>query len=125
MENDVPWLCDMIEDEELQVLFSGQSGRATAWRPLPGGASGRKTRLLERRLIDLVETSLDYRNDGSEATLWATVVLGESAFFRSRWERLTRCLATDDDEMLQEVAGIAVLRIGPARFGMDHGGRRG
>ena len=111
MESDVPWLCDMVEEEELQVLFSpNQEELQHGVRKLVEWAA--QDEAIERKLIDLVETALEYRNDGSEATLWATVVLGE-IHSTEALGALLRCLATDDDEALQEVAGIALLRIGP------------
>jgi len=100
----------MVEDEEFYVLFSADEGT------LQQGVRGLVPRLqqdpsLQESLIDLLETALDLRNDDTEATLWATVLLGESQA-QGATSTLCRALAFVDDEQLQDAAAVSLLRLG-------------
>lgn len=108
-EDDVPWLREMVEDEVLDLFSEDESAARAAVRRLVREA--REDEGLEAQLIELVETSLELRNDDTSATAWAALVLGE---IRSEGavEVLLRGLAAEDEEELQEAAGIALLRIG-------------
>ena len=108
--DDTPWLQDMIDDEELQTLFTEdeeelQRGVRFLIRRTLEDAD------LESRLVDLVDLALEHRNDATNASVWATVVLGEA---RSQLAigTLERSLAADHDEVLQDAAMVALLRIG-------------
>lgn len=108
-EGDVPWLRDMVEGELLELFSDDESAARAAVRRLVREA--REDDRLEAQLIELVETSLELHNDDTSATVWAVLVLGE---IRSEGavDVLLRSLAAEDEEEIQEAAGIALLRIG-------------
>ncbi|MGQ9591678.1 MAG: HEAT repeat domain-containing protein [Planctomycetota bacterium] len=108
-EGDVPWLRDMVEGELLDLFSEDESAARAAVRRLVREA--REDDRLEAQLIELVETSLELHNDDTSATVCAVLVLGE---IRSEGavDVLLRGLAAEDEEEIQEAAGIALLRIG-------------
>ena len=104
---DSPWLREMV-DADLLALFSDDDEEiARAVRHFIALAQERGT--VEDQLIDLVDTSLEHRNDDSSASMWAIVVLGEIGSVRSIPVLRHALLA---DEVLQDAAQIALLRIG-------------
>ncbi len=107
-EENVPWLRDMV-GEELADLFSEDEDlmRAAVRRLVRDAQSDDE---IETALVDLIETSLEFGNDDTSATVWAALILGEVRSERAL-DVLLRSLAQDDEE-LQEAARIAILRIG-------------
>ncbi|MBI4602935.1 MAG: hypothetical protein HY721_13340, partial [Planctomycetes bacterium] len=106
---DVPWLRDMLDDD-LKPLFSEDEGALKKTvrafiAEVPDDPG------LERRLIDLLETALELGNDDSSASVFTAIILGE-ARSRRALGALGRCLASDADEMLQDAAKVALLRMG-------------
>ena len=108
-DDDVEWLREMADDDFLDLFSEDESTIEAAVRRCiaqvledPG---------VEQRLVDLVDTGLDLGNDDTSASVWATVILGEA---QSRYAvpLLLRCLASEEDETLQDAAGVALLRIG-------------
>lgn len=108
-DDDVEWLREMV-DEDLQGLFTEEeSSIESAVRhfiPLAIEDAG-----VERRLLEVVETALDLGNDDTNGSVWATVILGE-ARSRNAVPLLLRSLSSEADEMLQDAAAVALLRIG-------------
>lgn len=104
------WLREQIEDEEILELFSDDpEGLKAAVRNLVHRA--RDDAAMESRLIDTLETAVEEGNDDSQASVWIAVVLGEARSQRALG-LLIRCLGNDDDEVLQDAAGVALLRVG-------------
>lgn len=104
---DTPWLREMVDAELLGLFADDDDEIARAVRhfiALAGEQDG-----VEDQLIDLVYTSLEHRNDDSSASMWAIVVLGEIGSVRSIPVLRQALLA---DEVLQDAAQIALLRIG-------------
>lgn len=105
-----PWLREMVEEEEFHVLFSADEGT------LQQGMRDLLPRLqqdtfLQESLVDLLETALDLRNDDTDATIWATVLLGESQA-QGATSTLCRALAFVEDEQLQDAAAVSLVRLG-------------
>lgn len=63
-------------------------------------------------LCDLLEASLQHRNDDSAATLMAAIILGEVRCKRAV-PLLVRGLSAEEDEELRDVSIVALLRMGP------------
>jgi len=109
-EDDDESLADLIEEDEILALFTEDEEKLrNAIRHLIECA--REDLRIESSLIDALEVSLDRGCDDSEASVWIAVVLGE-ARSRNAAGILIRCLSNDEDEMLQDAAGVALLRIG-------------
>jgi hypothetical protein len=97
-------------DEDLKILFSEDEEEVVRGvRALIARCQVEAD--LEERLVDLLETSLEHQNDDSSASVWVTVILGEIGS-AGALSTLQRSLASDDDEMLQDAAQVALLRIG-------------
>ena len=108
---DAPWLRDMAE-EDLRVLFcDDEDAVREQLRTLIRQA--REDMDLEERLIDLVDTSVDLANDDTMGSVWAIVALAEIPSPRAATV-LFRALAMESDELLQDAAGVALLRLGAA-----------
>jgi hypothetical protein len=108
-DDDAPWLHDMV-DEDLLVLFSDD--RKVLRRAVRGFiARAPEDRDLEARLVDLLEASVEHRNDDSSASVCAAIILGEVGSTRALGV-LQRALTLDSDEELIEAAQTALLRMG-------------
>jgi hypothetical protein len=108
-DEDTPWLRDMV-DEDLLVLFS--EDRRALKRAVRGFiARAPEDPDLEARLVDLVETSVEHRNDDSSASVCAAIILGEVGSTRALGV-LLRALALESDEEFLEAAQTALLRMG-------------
>jgi HEAT repeat protein len=105
------WLRELIDDEDLAGLFSDdQEEVKSTVRHLVDRAAADLD--LEERIVDLLDTSLEHRNDDTSASIWAAVILGEIGSTRAI-PILQRGLALEDDELLQDAIAVALLRIGP------------
>jgi hypothetical protein len=108
-DEQAPWLRDMA-DEDLLALF--EDDRRVLKRAVRGLISrAAEDPDLEARLVDLLELSLEHRNDDSSASVCAAIILGEIGSTRGLGV-LQRALALDSDEELQEGAQTALLRMG-------------
>jgi len=108
-DDDVPWLRDMVDDDLLPLFDEDESTQRRAVKHLIRLA--KEDSDLESRLIDLLDESLEHHNDDTQASVLAAIILGEIRSVRGVGI-LTRCLASDEDEVLQDAAGTAVLRMG-------------
>lgn len=107
---DPPWLRDQVDDEEILELFTDNPEQLKhAIRSLI--VRSREDLTTESLLIDILETAVDEGTDDSEASAWIAIILGE-ACSRSALGLLIRCLGNDSDELLQDTAGVALLRVG-------------
>ena len=105
--DDTPWLREMV-DEEFLILFSEDDDEiARGVRHFVELA--REREVVEGQLIDLLDTSLEHSNDDSSASVWAAVILGEIGSARAI-PTLRRALLAD--EVMQDAAQVALLRIG-------------
>jgi hypothetical protein len=111
--DDTPWLRDMVEEDMLGLFSEDEETVRDTVRKLV--KDGREDPGVEARLIDLVETSLDEKNDDSSASSMAVVILGELRSERALGV-LRRTLALDEDEDLQDAASVALLRLGAPAF---------
>ena len=103
------WLREMVE-EDLQVLFCDDEETVRDHlRDLIRRA--REDMDLEERLIDLVDTSVELQNDDTMGSVWAVIALAEIPSPRATTV-LFRALATESDELLQDAASAALLRLG-------------
>ncbi len=108
---DVPLLRDHVDDPDLRGLFEDDSSDVQiAVRELLGQA--RADDSMADRLIEALETSVEECVDDTDASAWIAVVLGEIGSVEAI-PVLLRCLVDDDDEILQDAAYVAILRIGP------------
>jgi len=108
---DVPLLRDHVDDPDLRGLFEDDSSDVQiAVRELLGQA--RADDSMADRLIEALETSVEECVDDTDASAWIAVVLGEIGSVEAILV-LLRCLVDDDDEILQDAAYVAILRIGP------------
>ena len=95
-------------DDDLLVLFV-DDGEEIARAVRHFIALAREKGAVEDQLIDLLEMSLEHLNDDSSASMWAIVILAEIESVRAI-PVLRRALLAD--EVLQDSAQIALLRIG-------------
>ncbi|HVR73574.1 MAG TPA: HEAT repeat domain-containing protein [Planctomycetota bacterium] len=110
---EVPWLHEMVDDD-LLVLFSEDPSEVEGGvRALMEASSQAESigESIEERLVDLLETSYEHQNDATSATRMAAVILGEIGSTRAI-PVLLRWLVAEDDEMVQDAALVAILRIG-------------
>lgn len=107
--DDVPWLRDMVDDDLKALFVEDEDKLKRAVRHYIQAVQDDSD--LEQRLVDLVETALREGNDDTSAAVMTAVILGEA---RSPLAIpvLLRALASDADEVLQDAAGVALLRIG-------------
>ena len=105
--DDTPWLREMVDDDLLVLFVDDGEEIARAVRHFI--ALAREKGAVEEQLIDLLEMSLEHLNDESNASMWAIVILGEIGSVRAI-PVLRRALLAD--EVLQDSAQIALLRIG-------------
>jgi hypothetical protein len=106
---DVPWLREMVEPALLPLFSQDEQVVEKAVRNLIHLVHDDSQ--LEMALVELVETSVEHRNDDTLASTWATVVLGECRSTLAM-SPLLRALALEDEELLQDFAKTALLRIG-------------
>lgn len=108
--DDEPSLRDRFsEDEEILPLFSEDADDVKiAVRRLV--ARLRRDPGLEDQLVDALLQSLDDECDDSQATVWILVVLAEARSTEGI-DLILRSLL-HQDEMIQDAAGMALLRIG-------------
>lgn len=115
-DEEQPWLREMVDDDLLD-LFSDDE-RVVRRKVRSVIEESEDDPSLEGRLIDLLDAALELGNDDTQASLWATVILGELRSVRALGA-LLRSLASDEDEALQDAAHVAILRIGaPAVEGL-------
>ncbi len=105
--DDTPWLREMVDDDLLVLFVDDGEEIARAVRHFI--ALAREKGAVEDQLIDLLEMSLEHLNDDSSASMWAIVILAEIGSVRAI-PVLRRALLAD--EVLQDSAQIALLRIG-------------
>ncbi len=105
--DDTPWLREMVDDDLLVLFVDDGEEIARAVRHFI--ALAREKGAVEDQLIDLLEMSLEHLNDDSSASMWAIVILAEIGSVRAIPVLLRALLA---DEVLQDSAQIALLRIG-------------
>ena len=106
-DDDTPWLREMVDDDLLVLFVDDDEEIARAVRHFMELAQEKTA--VEEQLIDLVEISLEHLNDDSSASMWAIVILGEIGSVRAIPVLRHALLA---DEVLQDTAQIALLRIG-------------
>ncbi len=106
-DDDTPWLREMVDDDLLVLFVDDDEEIARAVRHFITLAGERDA--VEGQLIDLLEMSLEHLNDESSASMWAIVILGEIGSVRAIPVLRHALLA---DEVLQDSAQIALLRIG-------------
>ncbi len=104
-----PWLRDMVGDALLGLFSEDEAKLKRAVRHLI--RASRDDPDVEEQLIELLEVAVDEGNDDSSASLMTAVILGEIQSLRAIGI-LTRCLAWDADEMLEDAAEVALLRVG-------------
>ena len=107
---DVPWLRDQVDDAEILPLFADEPEiirRAVCCLIAEASVDDG----LEARLVEALEMTVEERSDESQAGLWLTVILGEICSERAIGV-LLRSLGSNADEVLQDAAGVALLRIG-------------
>jgi HEAT repeat protein len=109
-DEEVLWLRERLEDEELEGLFSEspEHVRRTVRRLIE---RAREDVDVEARLIDALEVSLDDSCDDTQASVWMAIILGEAGSRRAIG-LLSRGLSQDDDELLQDACRVALLRVG-------------
>ena len=105
----VPWLSDMVENE-LQALFS-EDRDEIARAVLHFLRASTHDPEIEEHLIELLELAMEHGNDDGTASVWAVVILGEMGTSRPI-PFLQRALMAEGDEVLQDAARVALLRIG-------------
>ena len=108
---DAQWLREMAEEDLKGLFCDDEDAVREQLRTLIRQA--REDMHLEERLIDLVDTSIDLANDDTMGSVWAIVALAEIPSPRSTTV-LVRALTMESDEILQDVAGVALLRLGAA-----------
>jgi len=107
--DDDVWLRDELHHPIVRALFTDDSDelRPAVRDALIAAAADDR---IEAILIDTLDSAVEDGSDDTEASIWITVILGE---LRSRQaiNTLLREFASDD-ESFQDVAGVALLRIG-------------
>ncbi len=112
--DETPWLRDMV-DEAYQPLFVDDE--TTLKRSVRHFIRAVQDDVdVEEKLIELLETAVEEGNDDTSASLMTAIILGEARSIRAI-PALIRCLAWEDDEMLQDGAQVALLRIGASAVG--------
>lgn len=109
----MPWLHEMVDDD-LLVLFSEDSSDAEGGARALIEASSQAESIresIEERLVELLEMSYEHQNDATSATQMAAIILGEIGSPRAI-PALLRWLASEEDEIVQDAALVALLRIG-------------
>ncbi len=110
-ELDSPSLRDQVDDDEILALFTDDADDIKmSVRRLVSRV--REDVRLEANLIEALSTAVEEKCDDSQASIWIIVVLGE-ARSQNSIEVLLRALVYDD-EILQDAATVALLRIGGA-----------
>jgi hypothetical protein len=106
---EIPWLREMAPPELLVLFSEEEEAVRDAVRDLIQRA--RQDPDLESQLVDLLDASVEHQNDDTSASLWISVILGECGS-EEAIQTLLRALALDADEVLQDAAGVALLRTG-------------
>jgi HEAT repeat protein len=105
-----PWLRETV-DSELEDLFvdSGKTVQRAVQRILDQLVYNSE---LETLLVDTLQLSLEQCHDDTQGTLWIALILGEAGSSRAI-APLIAALGAEDDEELQQVAKLALLKSGP------------
>jgi len=114
MRDETPWLREMLDDDDDDLLGLFSDDETVLKRAVPHLiARSREDADVEERLVELLETAVAEQNDDSVASVMTTIVLAESGSTRAI-AALMRCLALETDEALQDAAQVALLRLGSA-----------